>query len=62
MTKEAKCDYDYRVKLIDDGGNGIGYKIISFTVSYNQYIAKGIVNLKHLIVKFPLCRLIVTIL
>ena len=45
ITQRGKSDYDYQVKLRDDEGNGIGNKIISFTLSYNQYIA----NLKHLI-------------
>ena len=32
-------DYDYQVKLIDENGNGISNKLISFTVMSNQYYA-----------------------
>ena len=42
--------YDYQVKLVDENGNGIANKLISFTVLSNQYYAMtdewGIANVR----------------
>ena len=39
MVRGYNSDYDYQVKLIDENGNGISNKLISFTVMSNQYYA-----------------------
>lgn len=39
MVRGYNSDYDYQVKLIDENGNGISNKLISFTVMSNQYCA-----------------------
>ena len=50
MTRCWNSDYDYQVKLVDDNGNGISNKLISFTILSNQYYAmtndEGIANIK----------------
>ena len=39
MTRSLNSGYDYQVKLVDENGNGIASKLISFTVMSNQYYA-----------------------
>ncbi len=39
MVRGYNSDYDYQIKLIDENGNGISNKLISFTVMSNQYYA-----------------------
>ena len=39
MVRGYNSDYDYQVKLIDENGNVISNKLISFTVMSNQYYA-----------------------
>ena len=50
MTRSWNSDYDYQVKLVDENGNGISNKLISFTILSNQYYAmtddEGIANVK----------------
>ncbi|WP_407377484.1 Ig-like domain repeat protein [Methanobrevibacter sp.] len=40
MARGWNSDYDYQVKLIDENGNGIEDKLITFTVGKNQYYTK----------------------
>ena len=50
MTRACNSDYDYQIKLIDEWGDGISNKLISFNVMSNQYYAMtdidGFANLK----------------
>ena len=50
MTRGLNSGYDYQVKLIDENGNGISNKLISFNVLSKQYNVitddEGIANLK----------------
>ena len=50
MTRSWNSGYDYQVKLVDENGNGIANKLISFTVLSNQYFAmtdeEGIANVR----------------
>jgi exopolyphosphatase/guanosine-5'-triphosphate,3'-diphosphate pyrophosphatase len=39
MTRGWNSDYDYLVKLIDENGNGISDKLVSFDIMSNQYYA-----------------------
>ena len=50
MVRSWNSGYDYQVKLVDENGNGIANKLISFTVLSNQYYAMtdegGIANVR----------------
>ena len=50
MTRSWNSDYDYQVKLVDENGNSISNKLISFTILSNKYYAmtndEGIANVK----------------
>ena len=50
MTRGLNSAYDYQVKLIDENGNAISNKLISFNVLSKQYNVitdgEGIANLK----------------
>lgn len=50
MVRAQNSDYDYQIKLVDEEGNGISNKLVSFNVMSNQYYAitdsDGIANFK----------------